>query len=76
MQHQVRQERLEAIRAEVQARLARRRMTASAPVPPPRYDEVFEAGLEWLNALAGEPIAESEGKLELALEDPDDGNGS
>jgi hypothetical protein len=76
MQNQARQKRLEAIRAGVQARLEKRLLTASAPVPPPRYNEVFEAGVEWLNALAGEPIVESVGKLELALEDADDGDGS
>jgi len=32
---------------------------------PPRYDEVFEKGRQWLDGLAGEPIAPVSGRLEL-----------
>jgi len=28
--------------------------------PPPRYDEVFEEGVRWLDGLAGEPITDKE----------------
>jgi len=33
--------------------------------PPPRYDEVFEKGRQWLDGLAGEPIAPVSGRLEF-----------
>jgi hypothetical protein len=31
--------------------------------PAPRYDDVFSAGAEWLDSLAGEPLAPSDGVL-------------
>lgn len=36
------------------------------PDPPPRYDETFIRGVEWLDRLAGEPIDAAEGRLRFA----------
>ena len=64
--------RIAQIRAVVQERLARQAAVRGKPVPPPRYDEVFAEGMRWLDSLAGPPIRESEGTLEIRL-DPADG---
>lgn len=64
-QKKKRRQRLNEIRAGVQPRLAAAAQVSGTPVRPPRYDEVFAAGQEWLDSLAGEPIAESEGTLEI-----------
>jgi hypothetical protein len=56
--------RINAIRAEVQARLAGTPATRGE-VAIPRYDDVFAAGVEWLDRLAGEPVPETEGKLAI-----------
>lgn len=46
---------LAALREEVRRKLAERIAAPKRPLSPaPRYDEVFAAGTEWLNALAGE----------------------
>jgi hypothetical protein len=51
----LRQEILAALREKVRGKLAERIAAAPRPLsPPPRYDEVFAAGTEWLNAVAGE----------------------
>jgi hypothetical protein len=48
---------IEALRARMEQRLRELRAAPStvAPDPPPRYDEVFFRGTEWLDQLAAEP---------------------
>lgn len=67
-QRKKRQQRLNEIRAGVQARLAAAAQVSGTPVPAPRYDDVFAAGDEWLDSLAGEPITESGGTLEIGAD--------
>jgi hypothetical protein len=38
------------------------------PTPPPRYDAVFEDGLEWLDRLGGEPLEQTTGVLRFSEE--------
>ena len=57
--------RLNDIRAEVQARLAKAAVASGGVPAKPRYDDVFAAGVEWLDQLGGEPVAETEGKLTI-----------
>jgi hypothetical protein len=57
--------RLNDIRAEVQARLAKAAVAGGGVQAEPRYDDVFAAGVEWLDQLGGEPVAETEGKLTI-----------
>lgn len=53
---------IKRMRAEVQRRLAKKRKARRviAPDPPPRYDQVFEEGVAWLDGPEPEPRA---GKL-------------
>lgn len=58
---------LKHLRARVRERLEQplvRRMVE--PDPPPRYDAVFEKGIDWLDQLAGERIEAAEGRLRFA----------
>lgn len=54
---------LEELREQVRQRLAERSRRPAAAVPAPRYDQVFEEGLRWLDGLAGEPITEQAGEI-------------
>lgn len=65
-QRRDRQRRLSEIRAEVQARLARHAQIPLADQPTPRCDDVFAAGVQWLDSLAGEPAPVGEGELAIA----------
>ncbi len=59
------------LRARVAERLREKReaRAKTAPMPAPRYDEVFFAGREWLESLTElEPIDGAEGELQLADE--------
>ena len=51
-------------RDNLRARLAARLQAAGLPEAgcgtPPRYDEVYQRGVEWLDSLAGEPWGEVE----------------
>jgi len=47
---------LARLRLDIRARLAQRRMRTRV-VPAPRYDDVFRAGTEWLDSLAGEAVS-------------------
>jgi len=49
----------------IQQRLFEKRKAAKEEISirPPRYDEVFFAGCEWLDGLAGEGIGGLEGRL-------------
>jgi hypothetical protein len=65
-QKKKRQQLLNDLRAEVQARLAAKSHAAGTLARAPRYDEVFAEGVEWLDSLAGEPVSEkTQGKLEV-----------
>lgn len=58
---------LAGLREKVQAKLAQRAASAPPAVTPvPRYDDVFAAGMEWLDALAGEPVESTAGVLTVA----------
>lgn len=35
----------------------------SPQVRPPRYDELFERGVAWLDSLAGRPLSVADGEL-------------
>jgi hypothetical protein len=60
--------RLNAIRAEVQARLAKASVQSSGVMTTPRYDDVFAAGVQWLDRLAGEPVPETGGNLSIGAD--------
>ena len=52
---------LRALRERVQRSLASPRTAETiSPSPPPRYDDVYAEGQEWLDALAGERIEPGE----------------
>lgn len=59
-------DKIAALRAEMARRLAKPRR-GRISMPPPRYDEVFDRGREWLETLAGEPI--SKGSFEGLIGD-------
>jgi hypothetical protein len=56
---------LDEIRAGIRARLAKAAVAGGRVLAQPRYDDVFAAGVEWLDQLGGEPVAETEGKLTI-----------
>lgn len=62
-----RRAKIDAARAEVQARLRARlearRARKSTDQPPPRYDEIYAEGVAWLEALGGPELEETEGEL-------------
>lgn len=55
----------ERLRAKLQQPI---RPGLAAPVPPPRYDEVFADGVAWLDGLAGEPLEPVSGELRVSDE--------
>lgn len=56
------------LQALVKKRLEENRQTRSlvAPDPPPRYDEVFARGQEWLDSQAGEPVQVARGRIRFS----------
>jgi hypothetical protein len=62
-QRRERKTHIEQIRAEVQRRLSAKAAPAASAAPAPRYDEVFQSGVEWLDRLAGEGVPETSGEL-------------
>jgi hypothetical protein len=58
----------EQLQAGARAKLeeVRARRVPRVPNPPPRYDEVFEEGRQWLDSLEGSPLEEIEGEVEIA----------
>ncbi len=54
---------LEAGRTRIRQLVAKRRSARAVPDPPPRYDDVFFAGLEELDREAGTPLKASSGTL-------------
>ena len=66
-QRRHRREALSALKANVRAGLRERALARRAPVlPAPRYDELFAAGTEWLDAMAGEPVEPVQGELTVS----------
>ena len=55
---------IKELKSQVRKRLDARRKIREAR-PAPRYDEVFEAGTNWLDSLAGEPIRPVEGEMTI-----------
>ena len=61
---------LQDLRERMRERLKKiRKQPSLVPAnPPPRYDDVFAAGQEWLDSLAGFFVEEEEGKTEFSEE--------
>jgi Protein of unknown function (DUF2442) len=59
---------LQAARAEIRRRLSRRSARHVAPLPAPRYDDVFLQGSAELDLAAGEPIAPSRVDLHFIMD--------
>jgi len=57
--------RVEEIRAEVRKRLAAHPSGGATLEPPPRYDDAFTEGVEWLDRLAGENPPSTAGELTI-----------
>jgi hypothetical protein len=68
-QEKKRKEALRALRARVQQQLRERQdSTLVEPPTPPRYDEAFHQGVQWLDSLAGEAPGQEEGHLRFSDE--------
>lgn len=68
-QEKKRKEALRALRARVQQQLQERQhQTLVEPPTPPRYDEEFQEGLQWLDSLAGGAPKQEEGQLRFSDE--------
>ena len=65
-QRRERKAHIEQIRAEVQKRLSAKVAPRRSAAPAPRYDDVFQNGVEWLDRLAGEGVPETSGELTVA----------
>lgn len=61
-----RKARLKALKERIKVRLDRELSGGRVRSVPPRYDEVFFQGLEWLNSLGGEPIQEGDLTAEIS----------
>ena len=55
-----RKAKLKALKERVGKRLDERQIETKVCAMPPRYDEVFSSGVEWLDSLSGEPIKRDE----------------
>jgi hypothetical protein len=60
-------QRMNELKERVKAKLAEKRASSRmvVPTPPPRYDEIFARGIEWLDSLAGGPVPEYAGEVEF-----------
>ena len=69
-QKKLRKAAIEKLRETVNARLDDRLLVGKKRQKhtPPRYDEVYYQGIEWLDRLTGEPMEEEEGVLEVSGE--------
>lgn len=65
-QQRIRNQAMAALKKTLAERLRSPRH-AHSPTPAPRYDEVFAAGAEWLDSIAGEAVSPSRG--DLAIDD-------
>jgi hypothetical protein len=61
-QQRAKSEAVQALKARVRERL-RQRPAKSGASPEPRYDDVFIAGSDWLDSLAGEPVHPEKGEI-------------
>jgi hypothetical protein len=61
-------EALAGLKQRVRERLDRRIVNRLPVSPAPRYDAVFAAGTEWLDALAGDPVESVTGELAVSPE--------
>lgn len=61
-QQRARADALQALKSKVRERLSQR-TPLQRVAPAPRYDEVFAAGTDWLDSLAGEPVRPQDGEL-------------
>lgn len=59
---------VEAARARMQEVLKASRSKRMVTPPPPRYDEVFFEGMQWLDSLAGEILEPCEGQLNFSVD--------
>ncbi|MDL2275159.1 hypothetical protein LJC22_03415 [Desulfosarcina sp. OttesenSCG-928-G10] len=66
-QQKQRKAQLDALKKKVRERLDNRVIPKKMIMTPPRYDEVFFKGVEWLDSLAGGPI--EEGQFEAHFSD-------
>jgi hypothetical protein len=59
---------IKALKERIRDRLKEKRKVGKLvrPDPPPRYDKVFQEGLQWLEEIAGKPIEEKEGKAKFS----------
>jgi hypothetical protein len=67
-QEKKRKERLGRAKLDIKAKLAARRAARGQRTPvvrAPRYDELFERGLAWLDQVAGNPDTDLEGEAEF-----------
>ena len=61
-----RKKKIEEARARIKLKLEERRESESrtkVSLRPPRYDDVYERGVVWLDSLAGQPLSSLEGEL-------------
>ena len=67
-QEKKRKELLDKVRAEVRARMERKKKEQEQRryLPPPRYDEIYFEGLAQIDRLAGEPITPHECVMEVS----------
>lgn len=64
-------QKIQAARERVKKKLEERRASASrkkVSLRPPRYDEVYERGVAWLDSLAGQPLSPLDGELVVSSE--------
>ncbi len=64
-QEKQRREKLDAFRLKLEELRAGRQPPSSSPMREPRYDDVYEEGVAWLDRLAGGPLAEHRGTMEI-----------
>jgi hypothetical protein len=54
-----------ALRLEYQERRRKPATNSPTPAPPPRYDDIFQAGTEWLDSLAGKTVSPLQGEVTI-----------
>jgi len=59
---------IETLKKEMAARLEKTlsKKKEKLQSTPPRYDEIYQEGIKWVESLAGEPINKEDGTLEVA----------
>ena len=61
---------IKSLRDRIEARLAEKRAERQKAVSftPPRYDDVFQEGLKWLESLVGEPLESQKGPFRSGVD--------